>query len=110
MYGNWFNSARIRGIRRKLFALLVAILASTTLCTIAPQAEGENGPPHASADHSGEIAAGPVNAFILAADLGSVQIQTLPPNASPVVRYSVHLETDARQPAAQALLGKYSLM
>jgi TonB family protein len=109
MYGNWFNSARIRGIRRKLFALLVAILASTTLCTNAPQAAGENGLPHASADQSGEIAAGPVNAFILAADLGSVQIQTLPPNASPVVRYSVHLETDARQPAAQALLGKYSL-
>jgi TonB family protein len=108
MYGDWSNSARLRGIRREKFALFVAILAST-VCAIAPLAAAENGPPHASADHSGEIAAGPVNAFILAADLGSVQIQTLPPNANPVVRYSVHLETDARRPAAQALLEKYSL-
>ncbi len=109
MYGDWSNSARVRGIRREKFALLVAILVSATFCTVTPRAAGENGPPHASADHSGEIAAGPVNAFILAADLGSVQIQTLPPNANPVVRYSVHLETDARQPMAQALLDKYSL-
>src|SRR5579863_2311534 len=109
MYGDWSNSARVRGIRREKFALLVAVLVSATLCTVAPRAAGENNPPHASADHSGEIAAGPVNAFILAADLGSVQIQTRPANANPVVRYSVHLETDARQPAAQALLEKYSL-
>src|SRR5271154_6747929 len=109
MYGDWPNSARVRGIRREKFALLVAILASATLGIVTPQAAGENGPPHASADHSGEIAVGSVNAFTLAADLGSVQIQTLPLEANPVVRYSVHLETDARQPAAQALLDKYSL-
>jgi TonB family protein len=108
MHGDWSNSALVRGIRREKLALVVAILVSM-LCTITPRAAGENGPPHASADHSGEIAAGSANAFILAADLGSVQIQTEPPAPNPVVRYSVHLETDARQPVAQALLEKYSL-
>jgi TonB family protein len=110
MQVDWPNSARARGIRRDKCAVLVAILASAfLLCTAAPQAAAENGPPHAAADHSGEIAVGSVNAFILAADLGSVQIQTLPLEANPVVRYSVHLETDARQPSAQALFDKYSL-
>jgi TonB family protein len=111
MQGDWSNSARARGIHReKCAALFVAILISTfSLCTIAPRAAGENGPPHAVADHSGEIAAESANAFILAADLGSVRIQTQPPEAIPMVRYSVHLETDARQPAAQALLDKYSV-
>jgi TonB family protein len=108
MHGDGSNSAFVRGIRREKFALFAAILAAT-LCTITPCAAGENGPPHASADHSGEIAAGSANTFILAADLGSVQIQTLPQGANPVVRYSVHLETDARQPVAQSLLDKYSL-
>ena len=110
MQVEWPNSARARGIRRDKCALFAAILASVfLLCSVAPRAAAENGPPHAAADHSGEIAAGSVNAFILAADLGSVQIQTLPQDANPVVRYSVHLETDARQPSAQALLDKYSL-
>jgi TonB family protein len=110
MQVDWPNSARARGIRKDWCALFAAILvAAFALCTLAPRVAAENGPPHAAADHSGEIAAGSANAFILAADLGSVQIQTLSPDAVPVVRYSVHLETDARQPFAQALLDKYSL-
>jgi TonB family protein len=110
MQVDWLNSARARGIHRDKCAVFVAILvAAFSVGAVVPRAAAENGPPHAVADHSGEIAAGPVNAFVLAADLGSVQIQTLPPDANPVVRYSVHLETDARQPSAQALLDKYSL-
>jgi TonB family protein len=110
MQVDWPSSARARGIRRDKYALFAAILvAAFGLCTTAPQVAAENTPPHASADHSGEIAAGSASAFILAADLGSVQIHTVPPGANPVVRYSVHLETDARQPSAQALLDKYSL-
>ena len=45
----------------------------------------------------------------LATDLGSVKIFQLEAGAQPVVRYSVHIETDARGPAAQQLLDNYSL-
>jgi len=43
------------------------------------------------------------------ADWGSVRIDTLPLNASPVLRYTVHVETEAAEPFAQRLLEKYSL-
>ena len=45
----------------------------------------------------------------LTTDLGSVKILTQEEGASPVVRYAVHLETDARAPLAQKLLTQYSL-
>ena len=45
----------------------------------------------------------------LTTDLGSVRITTLEPGAPPVVRYTVHVETDARAPLAQNLLDRYSL-
>jgi TonB family protein len=45
----------------------------------------------------------------LTTDLGSVNIVQLDPGATPSVRYSVRIETDARGPAAQQLLDSYSL-
>jgi TonB family protein len=45
----------------------------------------------------------------LRTDLGSVKIDQLEAGAAPVVRYTVHIETDARGPAAQHLLDGYSL-
>jgi len=45
----------------------------------------------------------------LTTDLGSVKILQLEPGASSVVRYTVHIETDARGSAAQQLLDSYSL-
>lgn len=45
----------------------------------------------------------------LTTDLGSVRIFQLEPDADPVVRYTAHIETDARGPAAQQLLESYSL-
>jgi TonB family protein len=45
----------------------------------------------------------------LTTDLGSVKIIPLEPGAAPVVRYTVHIETDAHGPAAQQLLDSYSL-
>jgi TonB family protein len=45
----------------------------------------------------------------LTTDLGSVRILQLETGAAPVVRYTVHLETDARGPAAQQLLDGYTL-
>jgi TonB family protein len=43
------------------------------------------------------------------ADLGSVRIVPLEAGAAPAVRYSVHIETDARTAVAQALVDKYVL-
>ena len=45
----------------------------------------------------------------LSADLGSIRIVPLEVGAAPAVRYSVHVETDARAAVAQALLNKYVL-
>ena len=45
----------------------------------------------------------------LTADLGSVRVVALEPGAPPVVRYTAHIETDARAPLAQSLLDHYSL-
>jgi TonB family protein len=45
----------------------------------------------------------------LTADLGSVNITQLEPGAPPVVRYTVHVETDARGSLATQLLNNYSL-
>ena len=45
----------------------------------------------------------------VSADLGSVRIETLAPHAPPVLRYTVHVETEAAEPLAQKLLEKYSL-
>jgi TonB family protein len=45
----------------------------------------------------------------LITDLGSVRVFQSEAGAEPVVRYAVHIETDARGPAAQQLLDSYSL-
>jgi TonB family protein len=45
----------------------------------------------------------------LTTDVGSVHIVVLAPNAPPVVRYTAHIETDARAPLAKSLLDRYSL-
>ena len=45
----------------------------------------------------------------LPTDRGSIKIVQAEPGAEPVVRYTVHIETDARGPAAQQLLDGYSL-
>jgi TonB family protein len=45
----------------------------------------------------------------LTTDLGSVRILQLEAGVAPVVRYAVHIETNARGPAAQQLLDSYVL-
>lgn len=66
-------------------------------------------PPHPSVDRSGELRVSNGMTLHINADLGSVRIETLPPNAPPVLRYNVHIETEAAEPLAQRLLEKYSL-
>lgn len=62
-----------------------------------------------SADRTGVLQTRDGLTLRLIADLGSVRVLSLEPGAAPVVRYTVHLETDARAPLAQQLLDHYSL-
>lgn len=69
----------------------------------------ENAPPHLSVDRSGELRVSNGMTLHLNVDLGDVRIQTLPPGSLPMLRYSVHIETDAPNLAGQRLLDRYSL-
>src|SRR6266403_463877 len=67
------------------------------------------GSQHASAARTGVLTTADGLALRLTTDLGSVNIIQLEAGAAPVVRYTVHIETDARGAAAQQLLDAYSL-
>ena len=69
----------------------------------------EPGSQHASVVRSGMTSTKDGLRLRLTTDLGSVNIVPLEAGAAPVVRYTVHIETDARGPAAQQLLDAYSL-
>lgn len=90
-----------------LFLTLTLVIAALAMVPLAHA--GENVPPHASADRSGDITTSDRGTLTLTAELGSVRIQTLPASAPPVVHYTVHIETDAGEPAAHALLQRYVL-
>jgi TonB family protein len=76
---------------------------------IEPAPPGEPGSPHISAVRSGMLETRDGLTLRLTTDLGSVKITQLEPGAPPVVRYNVHIETDARGTVAQQLLANYSL-
>jgi TonB family protein len=65
--------------------------------------------PRASVDRSGTLQTRDGLTLHLTADLGSVRVVALEPGAPPVVRYTAHIETDARAPLAQSLLDHYLL-
>ena len=74
-----------------------------------PSEPTEPGSQRASADRSGVIGTKDGQTLRLTTDLGSVNIVQLEAGSEPVVRYTVHIETDARGPAAHRLLDAYSL-
>ena len=76
--------------------------------TVDPPVPADPGP-RASVDRSGTLQTRDGLTLHLTADLGSVRIVALEPGAPPVVRYTAHIETDARGPLAQSLLDRYSL-
>lgn len=101
-----------------LFAFLVAsaFCAPFVLAAGAPEHEAIERPaianppsPRVSADRTGVLQTRDGLTLRVTSDLGSVRILSLEPGAAPVVRYTVHLETDARAPLAQHLLDHYSL-
>src|SRR5260370_5782484 len=69
----------------------------------------EPGSQHASAVRNGVLSTRDGLTLRLTTDLGSVNIVQLEVGAAPIVRYTVHIETDARGTAAQQLLDSYSL-
>ncbi len=79
--------------------------------TVALPAEypGEPGSQHTSAVRNGVLETKDGLTLRLTTDLGPVKITQLDAGAAPVVRYTVHIETDARGPAAMRLLNNYSL-
>jgi len=76
---------------------------------VVPEPGVEPGGPHVTRDFDGTLSTGENLTLKLNTDLGSVRILPLKPGAPPVVRYSVHIETDARGSAAAQLLDRYAL-
>jgi len=109
MQMDWQISRRSKRRQSEPVIFLTLTLVVVALTVVSPAYAGENVPPHASADRSGDIATNDRGTLSLTADLGSVRIQTLPANAPPVVHYTVHIETDALEPVAHTLLQRYGL-
>ncbi|OLC94873.1 MAG: hypothetical protein DMG35_00590 [Acidobacteria bacterium] len=88
-----------------------AAFASGAKETVALPAEnpGEPGSQHTSAVRNGVLETKDGLTLRVTTDLGAVKITQLDAGAAPVVRYTVHIETDARGPAAMRLLNNYSL-
>lgn len=74
-----------------------------------PEKPGDPGAPRTSIIRSGVLQTKEGLTLRLTTDLGSVNVTQLEPGASPVVRYTVHVETDAHGAAATQLLSNYSL-
>jgi len=87
------------------------IVAAGTIepAPVEPTKPGEPSAARTAADRNGSLPTKDGLTLRLTTDLGSVKIVALPPGAPPVVRYTVHLETDARAPLAERLLDRYSL-
>jgi len=107
---DWKISFGLRCYQPALPILLSLILVFAAFARVIPAYAGENVPPHASADRSGDVATTERGMLTLSADLGSVRIQTLPASAPPVLHYTVHVETDAPEPVAHVLLQRYVLI
>lgn len=67
------------------------------------------GSPHVTAERNGVLETADGLTLHFTADIGSVRIVPLEAGAPPVVRYEVHLETDARDSVAKRLLDGFAL-
>jgi Gram-negative bacterial TonB protein C-terminal len=86
----------------------VATASAIDPVPVEPAKPGEPSGARVAADRTGSLPTKDGLTLHLATDLGSVKIVSLPAGAPPVVRYTVHLETDARAPLAGRLLDRYS--
>src|SRR6266851_5033564 len=117
-----FRRAFLLGARRvaPLFVLAAifsasqfspAVLGSDAKEPVAVPGEnpGEPGSQHTSAVRNGVLETKDGLTLRLTTDLGPVKTTQLDVGVGPVVRYTVHIETDARGPAAMRLLNNYTL-
>lgn len=74
-----------------------------------PEKPGDPGAPRTSINRSGVLQTREGLTLRLTTDLGSVNVTQLEPGAPPVVRYTVHVETDAHGAPAAQVLSNYSL-
>jgi TonB family protein len=117
MNSNFDRRISFRAGRLGLFWSLGGLFFVAQFSTLAlafppkdPAASPENpGAPRTSIVQSGIKETKDGLTLRLTADLGSVNITQLEPGAPPLVRYSVHIETDARGSFATQLLNNYSL-
>jgi TonB family protein len=109
MLGSSYNLFMARRRLRESFIAASAFLCLPCCLLLALRANADNVPPHASVDRSGELRVSSGMTLHLTTDLGNVRIQTLPAGAPPILRYTVHIETDAPAPHGQKLLDYYSL-
>jgi len=115
-----FAPESFRGFSGGIVALLLsaAVLFEPSIARATPRARaltpevakpGEPTPPRTSEDRTGVLQTSDGLALRLSTDLGSIKIVPLEAGSAPVVRYTVHLETDVRAPLAQHLLDHYAL-
>jgi TonB family protein len=95
-----------------LLGVWFSLIASPPLPAKEPEVtvvvhEPEAGGSHVTRDFSGVLPTSENLTLRLTTDLGSVLVVPLPTGAPPVVRYTVHLETDAHRGAAGELLDHY---
>ena len=109
MRGSSHNRSVARRWLRNSYACVTALLWISACLLLPWQLRAEKLPSHTSVDRSGEMRVTDGMTLHLTADVGNVRIQTLPSGAPPVVRYTVHIETDTPNPAGEQLLGHYSL-
>ncbi len=108
-----FDTLTRRGIFSALLCTVLFFVRAAAAGEIEPvpvdPPKGEPAAQRVAVDRNGSVPTRDGLTLHLGTDLGSVKIVSLPDGAPPVVRYSVHIETDARTPLAEKLLDRYSL-
>src|SRR5215467_12965331 len=89
--------------------LPAANTSSATEPIALPEKPGEPGASRTSSVRAGELETKDGLTLRLTADIGSVKITPNDSGSRPVVRYTVHVETDARGSVATQLLNNYGL-
>jgi TonB family protein len=92
-----------------IFSVPSAFAAKEPTAIIVEPERPAPGGPHIAKDLNGVLDTKENLTLRLNTDLGSVHIVSLERGAGLMVRYSVHIETDAREPLASQLLERYTL-
>jgi TonB family protein len=92
------------------FCTHAAVAANDPIVVFAQPGKAVDPPGiHLGKDLNGVLRTGENLTLRLNTDLGSVRIVPLEKGVAPAVRYTVHIETDAKEPLASQLLGHYTL-